>query len=281
MILTCPTCAARYDADTSAFPATGRAVRCAACGGSWLAGPDGLAVDAPVLPGPPGLSRAEVERARRQAMEPARSYRARIQAEAKRTAWIRSAVIWGAAAGAVLGTLALAVAWRDQVVRVWPKTASAFAMAGLPANATGMEFLDVKAQRSFEGDMPVLAVSGSVRNVSGKPARAPPVVVMLRDQTGLKLFEWTVRPAPETLAPGDRVAFHSRVGHPPIEAFDVSVTFADATPPRDPPGSASGGAVGPAPAPASRLEPDPAAPAAKPPSAAAPMAAQDGYDLRM
>ncbi len=284
MILTCPTCAARYDADTSAFPAAGRLVRCAACGHSWLAGPDGLAVDGPVLPGPPGLSRAEVERARRQAMEPARSYRARIKADAQRAAWIRSVATWSAAAGAAAGALALAYVWRDEVVRVWPKAASAFAMAGVPANATGMEFLDVRAQRSFEGDMPVLAVSGLVRNVSSKPASAPPVVVVLRDQTGLKLFEWTVRTAPEALPPGGRVAFQTRVGHPPLEAFDVSVTFAG--PPSapdlamDPRESASAGAVGPAPAPASPLEPDPAAPAVKPPSAPAPMAAQDGYDIR-
>jgi predicted Zn finger-like uncharacterized protein len=284
MILTCPTCAARYDADTGAFPATGRAVRCAACGHSWLAGPDGLAVDGPVLPGPPGLSRAEVERARREAMEPARSYRARIKADARRAAWIRSAVTWSAAAGAAAGALALAFVWRDEVVDIWPKAASVFAMAGAPANATGMEFLDVTAQRSFEGDMPVLAVRGSVRNVSGKPARTPPVVVVLRDQTGLKLFEWTVRTAPEALPPGHKVAFQTRVGHPPLEAFDVSVTFASPSSApdgvKDPPGSASAGLVGPAPAPPSPLEPDPAAPAGKTPSAGAPMAAQDGYDVR-
>src|ERR1700722_10020274 len=35
MILTCPSCATRYQADEAKFPAAGRQVRCAKCGHVW------------------------------------------------------------------------------------------------------------------------------------------------------------------------------------------------------------------------------------------------------
>ncbi len=35
MILTCPQCATRYQADAAKFPAAGRSVRCAKCGNVW------------------------------------------------------------------------------------------------------------------------------------------------------------------------------------------------------------------------------------------------------
>src|SRR5471032_2416724 len=39
MILTCPSCATRYQADEAKFPAAGRQVRCAKCGHVWHQGP--------------------------------------------------------------------------------------------------------------------------------------------------------------------------------------------------------------------------------------------------
>ena len=35
MIITCPSCSARYPVDAAAFPPAGRKVRCAKCGETW------------------------------------------------------------------------------------------------------------------------------------------------------------------------------------------------------------------------------------------------------
>ena len=42
MILTCPQCATRYQADASKFPAAGRSVRCAKCGNTGVKGRAGV-----------------------------------------------------------------------------------------------------------------------------------------------------------------------------------------------------------------------------------------------
>src|SRR5690348_14679877 len=62
MIITCPNCATRYQADAAKFPATGRKVKCAKCGHAWHQDPpapepaivvEEPAVEEPAPPPPP------------------------------------------------------------------------------------------------------------------------------------------------------------------------------------------------------------------------------------
>jgi predicted Zn finger-like uncharacterized protein len=57
MIITCPECATRYQADAAKFPSAGRRVKCAKCGHGWHQAPPEPVLDAPapieVEPAPP------------------------------------------------------------------------------------------------------------------------------------------------------------------------------------------------------------------------------------
>ncbi|TYO91351.1 zinc-ribbon domain-containing protein [Oceanicella actignis] len=59
MQITCPSCAAQYDAPDAAFPIEGRVVECSACGARWLQpGPAAPAAAGDAAPRVPGLAEA-------------------------------------------------------------------------------------------------------------------------------------------------------------------------------------------------------------------------------
>ncbi len=182
MILTCSSCSTRYYADDAAIGASGRTVRCAACGFSWFAEPQlelrapvAVASEAPpaeVAAGREPLTRERVERLRRAAEQPgpapsaAAKFRAQ-QAERMRRERTRAAVVvWGATGAALAASAAGMVMFRQDVAELWPRSASAFAALGLDVNVYGLEFYDLAVERDFNGATPVLVVSGERRTRS-------------------------------------------------------------------------------------------------------------------
>ena len=73
MILTCPNCATRYQADEAKFPPEGRVVRCAKCGQTWhQPGPVPEAAPPPEPGAEPGQKQPGEKEVRR--AEPARPF---------------------------------------------------------------------------------------------------------------------------------------------------------------------------------------------------------------
>lgn len=237
MILTCTSCSTRYYADDAAIGPSGRTVRCAACGFSWFAEPH-LELREPeprgeaVVPGPEPLTRERVERLRKAAQQPgpapsaAAKFRAQ-QAERMRRERTRAAVaVWGATGAALAASAAGMVVFRQDVAELWPRSASAFAALGLDVNVYGLEFYNLGVQRSFEGDTPVLMVSGEVRNIGRDSKTIPPVRVSLRDAQSHEIFQLVNTVVDHPLAPGAAVPFQIRVDNPPADAVDLEATFA-------------------------------------------------------
>jgi hypothetical protein len=213
-------------------------VRCAACGFSWFAEPH-LELRDPepraevALPEPEPLTRERVERLRKAAQQPgpapsaAAKFRAQ-QAERMRRDRTRAAVaVWGATGAALAASATGMVVFRQDVAEIWPRSASAFAALGLDVNVYGLEFYNLGVQRSFDGETPVLLVSGEVRNIGRDAKTVPPVRLSLRDAQSHEIFQLVNTVADHPVAAGAAAPFQIRVDNPPADAVDLEATFAN------------------------------------------------------
>jgi predicted Zn finger-like uncharacterized protein len=242
MILTCPECATRYDADAAKFPAAGRKVRCAKCGHVWhQAGPQpepdpelfGVVADEPEQqPEPVPAFRAEPVAPRRSAFAPEPEHDATEEPQAAKTSaspWTRAGAMfgWVGLVGVILVISWSAVSYREQIVGVWPQSASLFARLGMAVNTRGIEFVDVRHANQREDGQPVLLITGVLKNVGTHQISVPPIRVTVSDAAAHILNSWNFTPKARALAAGETTPFRVRVSNPPVAARHVSLRFAD------------------------------------------------------
>jgi predicted Zn finger-like uncharacterized protein len=264
MILTCPQCTTRYQADGSKFPAAGRSVRCAKCGHVWhqigpqpepdpdaeievhepspadvSAPPQSVADMSPsrhtsVLDEPPSV----VSAPRVAAFAPSATVDSDFAADDAPVVRARSGTPW-AGRIAVLGGWAMlvglvlvigwaAVSFRDNIATWLPQTSSLYSAAGLPVSARGIDFADVNRQLESEDGQQVLAVTGRIVNRSNHELTVPLVRVALYDGDRHELYHWTFVPGVSTLKPGQSSKFRTRLSSPPVGTRDIEVRFAKA-----------------------------------------------------
>ncbi len=129
-------------------------------------------------------------------------------------------VILGLAA--VLAALA---AWRVEVVRFAPQTASLFAHVGLPVNLRGLAFDAVKLRAETHEGVPVMVIDGVIVNAAKAPVEVPRMRLAVRNQAGVEVYAWTALPTRPFLNEGESLPFRTRLASPPADARDVQVRF--------------------------------------------------------
>jgi hypothetical protein len=150
------------------------------------------------------------------------------QAERMRRDRTRATIaVWGATGAAVAASAAGMVFFRQDVAELWPRSASAFAALGLDVNVYGLEFYDLAVQRSFDGDKPILVVTGEVRNIGRDNKVIPPVRVSLRDEQSHEIMQLVNAISDQPLSAGAAKQFSIRVDNPPADAVDLEATFAN------------------------------------------------------
>ncbi|HEX8233189.1 MAG TPA: DUF3426 domain-containing protein [Caulobacteraceae bacterium] len=223
MILTCPECATRYFVD-DVVAGAGRTVRCTNCGHAWKAeaplelrvsAEEGALAHAP-SPEPKPLRGEDLPKA----------YRARVEERRRVREAAATGAVWAGGAAALAVVVAAIVIFRADVVRVWPKSASAYAAAGLPVNRVGLTIEQVQAQPALQDGRTALVVSGVLRNIRPEPVRSPPLKVTLLDKEGARLKQTVARAADAPAPPGSTRPFTLTLLEPPAAATDVEVTFA-------------------------------------------------------
>jgi len=244
MILTCPACQTRYEADAAKFPPQGRNVRCARCGEVWHqaaaepeyppapeAEPELEAVPPPPPeepqeePRPDYYAQPEVREAAPQPEEEA------PQAVPQPSLWPRRLALgtgWVALAAVVVAAVLVMALWRRQIVQVWPQSASLYAALGVKVNTTGLDIVDVKSSQAPQNGQIVLTVSGALTNVTGKELPVPQIRVGLTDNDRRELYHWTFAADVMTLRPGQTTHFVTRLSSPPDGARHLEVRFAKA-----------------------------------------------------
>jgi hypothetical protein len=117
------------------------------------------------------------------------------------------------------------IAWRLDVVRLLPQTASIYAAIGLPVNLRGLAFDSVRMSRAEHEGIGVLVVEGSIVNVTGRPVEVPRLRLAVRNEARNEVYSWTALPNRSILAPGETLPFRSRLASPPADASEVQVRF--------------------------------------------------------
>jgi predicted Zn finger-like uncharacterized protein len=117
------------------------------------------------------------------------------------------------------------IGWRADVVKVLPQTASLFAAVGLPVNLRGLAFTEVKTSTESHEGVSVLVVEGTIASASKYVIEVPRLRFAVRNPKGQEVYAWTALPARSMLAPGETLAFRSRLASPPSEGNDVAVRF--------------------------------------------------------
>lgn len=206
MILTCPVCETQYFAADDTVAASGRKVRCAACGHHWtLEKPASAAVTG-------GPQAHEV-------------YLSRKRARARRARGLARLVAWSLSLSLLAAAGVALVVMREDVVRVWPQAATTYARFGLVVNRFGLEIENLDFVRTFEGTTPILSVRGEAVNPGTRPRTAPEVRLILRNEYGESVGEHRVAlPQPE-VAPAERQVFATVIVNPPVDTYTIDVSF--------------------------------------------------------
>jgi predicted Zn finger-like uncharacterized protein len=255
MLIICPSCATTYEVAVTRLGAYGRNVRCSRCGTLWHACGDAgeLLFENAVAAGASRSGRSTpagrggehaggsersglVARSRRDLMAatnarspvpPPRTPLA-IDAPTKTPRrpnprggrWIANAAL----AGVLVALAAALFAWHTAIRDHLPSTASLLAALHVPAHHRGLAIAGVKCSRELEAGTPVLAIEGTINNITAQVMAVPRLRLAVRDSGGREVYVWTVLPTGTYLAPGGSVPFASRVASPDA-AKEVSVRF--------------------------------------------------------
>ncbi len=223
MILTCPTCGTLYQTDRTRLAPPGGNVRCAKCLAVWFhavtEAEDGVESDSGESDTDEAHSNSNAD-ADAAGKNPAAQ---NVRAE-NRT---RLALVagWGALLLFIGAFVWAAIAFRQEIATVWPRSVSFYASINLPVNVRGLGFVDVGFDRVLEDGESMLRVSGRVVNVSEAELAVPEIYVSLRDGDERELYAWTIKMSIAALGPGQSGPFLTRLPNPPPEMRRVDLSF--------------------------------------------------------
>lgn len=263
MILTCPSCEARFNVDPEALLPNGRTVRCGKCGHTWRETPpedmpkrvEEIEPPAPIVPEPddidshpeygnvgddairsgddrtgvPGIEGGANEVRSEDDFELSdHTPRTRSRHRQRRTRGLGPMVTWSAIVGIIAIIFGGGFFARDEIIDTWPPATMLYGLVGLaPEPGFGLELSTKAPILARDGDMAVLVIKGEVVNTSSRPRTVPKLQGSLQDADQNEIHRWTFSAVPEELAPGERGTFNTRVPNPPEGVRRAPVTFVE------------------------------------------------------
>jgi len=219
MILTCPQCATRYQADEAKFPPAGRTVRCAKCHCQWHQ--PGFAVEPETVPGAAfqeniaGASPTTAAWTRLpDDTQPQPQLRARDEGQSKPA---RPAQIMLAAGLVALITTLLVIAllahyYREDIAVIWSRALNLEPSATRQIETQGIELRNVGYQRENDDGQTMLVITGTIANSADYALAVPKTIrVTLSDEYANDLFYATIPAHVARLGPGESVTFRTRI----------------------------------------------------------------------
>lgn len=260
MILTCPSCEARFNIKPEVLLPNGRSVRCSKCAYTWKELPPQdmpkQVVEEepePVIPicdnsggdsnyeyvrgkpnqeepediEAPGIESASVDEPSDDDFGlPAAAPHAGDRSQQRRAKSGDSIFKWLGIV-AVLGIIfGGAFFGRAAVIDIWPPASMLYGMIGLGQGpGFGLELSNISPAQEREGDTVVLVISGEVTNTTSRPRQVPMLQGKLLDVSKNEIYSWTFSVAIDRLEPGGSIPFNTRLPNPPEGASGLAVTF--------------------------------------------------------
>jgi predicted Zn finger-like uncharacterized protein len=227
MIISCPTCATRYDLPAGRLADDGTMIKCASCGTSWL---EARAIE--VATAPPRQQPTVIEHGFEPDQEVRRLVEASREAEEAFALKLRHRrrrrLGWAIFALAALSPLVPALAFPETVVRLAPASIVLYERLGREVNIYGLELRNVEMQHLVSDGTRVLTVKGEIVNITSGERKIPSLRFGLRDAAGNEVYDWTVDSTARPLRGGESTTFVTRIATPPEAARNVEIRFAHA-----------------------------------------------------
>jgi predicted Zn finger-like uncharacterized protein len=241
MLIDCPGCGKSYHIIKAALGSSGRRVACPRCDAIWFVGLDGSAnVAAPELAEDLAANdlafTAEISLAAGDYVHFAKPTElvlppADVKKPRAAVAITRRRQPSGLLACVAVVTLGMAlIGFRSEMVRLWPRAATAYTALGLPVNLRGLGLENFHTVTLNDGYQSVLGVEGEITNLRAQPIKLPSIRLAIRDGDGRRLYSWVVSAQKPRLAPGETVLFRTRLAAPPAAGRDILVDFTPAPP---------------------------------------------------
>lgn len=249
MIITCPSCDAKFKIKDEALLPNGRKVKCVKCEHRWHQNPaepsdaEEAAAPAPkpvkkapaAPPPPPGA--APKKKKKEEEYEVSKPYvredddipvPPRMSGGGKGLPeglikWI----LWGVFGVVLLAVLITVFLLRETVMNKLPSMATVYEKMGMhdPVEEFGLKIERINSDAPIENGNLVLVITGVIKNVATKTQVVPPLRVSLRNSQDQEIFYWIHKmPDPQVMG-GAVVSFETRMPSPPDEATKVTVSF--------------------------------------------------------
>ncbi len=227
MILTCPACTTRYQADEAKFPPLGRQVRCAKCGHVWHQAGPAAAPESEITPAQGPSPAAEPSVSRTRAFAPPISVPEEQGEPLARGAMLAVVAGWIGLIALIAAIGYAAMRYRQEIAVIWPQSAGVYSAMGIKLNPQGIDFAKVDYRRENEDGQVVLVVTGNIVNGSSRELSVPQNVrVTLSDEKNREIYHWNFTPNIQALKPGQSSPFLTRLSAPPAAARHLEVRFA-------------------------------------------------------
>ncbi len=230
MIVSCPSCATKYDLPTgSGTDAT--VMRCSSCGHGWI---EAHATDvSDLVPVRAETNEPDVEddteaRVIAEARKIARAarfaeHKAKTDRE-RRGAQMRG---WAGLAAGICLVLGAVVAMPERIVQAAPAAAKLYSLAGKTVNVYGLNISSIQQQYMIVNGQPVLALRGQIANITNVDRRVPALRFVLRDGNGKQLHAWSLNSVGKApIGAGVVSSFVTRLAAPPEGVESVEIRFA-------------------------------------------------------
>ncbi|WP_019961081.1 zinc-ribbon domain-containing protein [Woodsholea maritima] len=225
MIVTCPSCDAKYRASEEALNASGRKVRCAACAHVWIADEEPLPLNDPIAEATFTEDPHEHDQAAEleKPVKPHQKIRERAKAKERQAFQIKEISAWGGVAASFIIALTAAWVFKMDIVAALPRTASAYALFGADVNPHGLEVQDLVVGMDEHGG---LQVEGVLKNITDRAQETLPLRARVLDANGAWLAEWVIVLDQAALPRDGSAHFTTYYADPPAAAAEVEVLLA-------------------------------------------------------
>lgn len=132
---------------------------------------------------------------------------------------------WSAWIAAVAGAIYAVVAYRDEIVKIAPSAADAYAVIGIEADPHGLVIENVTHRLAMSTGGPMIEITGNLRNQGEGTIDAPLMQAEALGPRGQLLSRWTFSPSDASVGDHGTVDFITRAPAPDGVA-EVALSFA-------------------------------------------------------